>query len=154
MREYKKSLIRYSAMHAPKMNLRYRGQSKKNVDPVIDASRPKRQTVNPYKTEVGSSHKYERKLKAAAVCSKHGIKRMVPICKLEKYRHNLNAKLACKLCSFRGIHQFTTWACISCGAELCIFPRYGNNRYPNLISCADAAHQQDKINISDLTVKK
>ena len=57
MLQYKKSIARFSLLHAPGLNLRKR--KRKNYTPekeVFQASRVKRQTKNPYATKVGSSH--------------------------------------------------------------------------------------------------
>ena len=136
------------------MKLRYykpKGSKAAEPAPVI-APRPKRQTVNPYRTEVGSAHAYEHKLKTAAVCTKHSIRQMVPLNCLPKYRDFTHPQLFCKLCLSRGIKRHTSWACNSCGCELYIrVCSTGKNRYPNIISCADAFQQQDKINITNLT---
>jgi len=144
-------------LHAPGMELRYYNpKSSKPAEPVqVIAPRSKRQTANPYRTEDGSAHSYQHKLKAAAVCTEHSIRRMVPLNCLPKYRDITNPQLFCKLCLSRGIKKRTSWACNSCGCELCIrVCTTGKNKYPNIISCADAAHQQDKINITNLTIMK
>ena len=158
MRDYKKSCSRFTTMHAPSLDLRHRpAKGSANIKLAAKPARSKvvRQTVNPFKTEVGSSHGFKRKLEAAAVCCTHGVMRMVPLQMIPKYQDVPTKHLLCKLCLSRGIKQHTSWACISCGAELCNVPRtMGKNRYPNIISCGDAAHQQHKINIADLTLKK
>ena len=154
MREYKKSCLRWSRLHAPDMKLRYYQHRKFTpLVPSPEIPRAFRQTTNPYKTMIGSRHAAEYKLKAAAVCSNHSIRRMVPISMIDRYSENASANLLCKLCLSRGIRQTTTQACLSCGCELCVRPREtGQNRV--WISCADAAHQQAKIDISNLKVKK
>ena len=152
LRDYKKSCTRFSSIYAPNMELRLRNP---RISPDISV-KPSRHVENPFKTKVGSSHGFQRKLRAAAACRDHGVQRMVPLSMLPQYQEATYAKqLLCKLCLSRGIRQLTSWACITCGAELCIVPQdTGSNRYPNLISCADASHQQNKINIENLTVKR
>lgn len=154
MREYKMSLVHHSTMNAPKMDLRYRARKRKREKiPPVQIPRAVRQTVNPFRTTIGSGHNTERKLRAAAICRKHGICRMVPFSSLPRYRNIPSTQLYCKLCLHRGVRSRTTWGCLSCGCELHVRPcSTGSNKTP--ISCADAAHQQDKISIEDLTVRK
>ena len=152
-RRYKKSLARFSMMRAPKLDLRQRCRRKSKSKVVLgNLAEVHRQTKNPYKTEIGSNHSAARKLKSAAICTKHGIRRMVQLKNLNKY-HSEDPKVLCKLCLHRGIRRYTRWGCLGCGCELCIKVCVdAKNRSP--LSCADAAHQQNRINIDDFTVKK
>ena len=153
-RQYKMSIVHHSTMTAPTMELRYRARKRKREGPPpIKKPRIVRQTVNPFRTSIGSGHSAEHKLKAAALCSTHGICRMVPFRSMKRYKDIPSTQLYCKLCLHRGFRSRTTWGCLSCGCELHIRPCLtGSNKAT--ISCADAAHQQEKINIDNLTVTK
>ena len=138
-------------MKVPSFNLRF--HSKGKMQNTYLAPRVKRQTPNPYKTQIGRSHSTEHKLKAAALCNLHGISWVVPLTSLEPYKHRKRVCLLCKVCLHHGIRSATQWGCSNCGCEFHITPcTWGSNR--STVSCADAAHQQNKINIDDLTVIK
>ena len=157
-RDFKKSVIRYSKLHVMEvfsrqqksMRIKNDGRSTE-VKANAAVNKLWKQTPNQYKTEVGSRHHYSRKLKGAAACLEHSVMRAVPLNMLPKYQNSKNPQLLCNLCQSRGISQKTSWCCISCGGALCIHPRdWGTNRFPNLISCMDAAHQSQKIDLTNL----
>ena len=141
-------------MNAPAMSARKWARSDNTVKAKSPGkARLQRQTKNPYATPVGSGHLWLTKLKAAAVRCKHGSCRVLPPRTMSKYKGDLHPQLKCSVCLSKGIHQRTTYACQTCGIAVCIVPRnWGDNKSD--ISCADAAHQQSKINITNLTVMK
>jgi len=157
---FKKSLIRYSRLHVKEIFSRQRKTKKLKIgvassEEKADAAGTKiwRRIPNPYKTDVGSSHHYSRKLKGAAACLDHDVLRAVPLRMLPKYRNSRSPQLYCNLCRSRGIRQETTWCCLSCGGAFCMLPReWGTNRFPNIISCMDASHQTQMIDQTNLNV--
>ena len=157
-RGWKKSLCRYSMLKAPALGLRERNRKTK---PKMRNQQTRtnavtwRQTTNPHKTEVGSLHNFSVKLKAAAVCNSHSIRRSVPLSALPKYADTKYPRLYCHLCASRGISKRTSWCYTSCGGAYCIAPAtWGRNNRRNLISCMDASHQPNKICLTTLKVKK
>ena len=78
-REWKKSLCRYSMLHAPALELRERSRKTKKPKNRNQQTRTNavtwRQTTNQHTTEVGSLHHFSVKLMVAAVCNNHSISR-------------------------------------------------------------------------------
>ena len=77
LRDFKKSLIRYSANHIREVFSRQR--ERKPLPSPQKRNTTFRQTANPHKTAVGSTHLFEKKLKGAANCDIHSVRRAVPL---------------------------------------------------------------------------
>ena len=158
--DFKKSLIRYSSLHVREVFLRQRKRRRvqvqeMKVDSPRNTTRKWRATLNPYATEVGNRQNPEKSLQAAAVCSKYSIRRMIRIDQHPKYRNKKRCRLLCQLCLRNGHKKETRWCCQPCGGAYCIEPpTWGQGRYPNKLSCMDAAHQPEKVDLRTLKVKR
>ena len=107
--KYKHSLVTYTQQHAPSLGL-----TKRRPIDIPDQQKKKlrRNRPNPFKCELGKKRGRSARLKAAQYCERTMGRRMVNI---SDYFNKSQKHLRCARCG-----DFTSWACLSCGAALCV----------------------------------